>query len=115
MNVELPKEFFTLQSMLTLTGATGATYVVANGLQAAFNFNPRWLALVIAQAISFFGVYSAHGEGSDYFIAFINGFLIYCTAAGATSVSSKPHVNVRPRGEDAIVSSNRRQFFSQWF
>src|SRR5260370_34020753 len=30
---ELPKEFFTLQSMLTLTGATGATFVVSNGLQ----------------------------------------------------------------------------------
>jgi hypothetical protein len=69
-----PKEFFTLQSMVTLTGATGATYVIANGCQSALNFNPRWLALAIAQVISLFGVYATQGIGSDYFGGIVNGF-----------------------------------------
>ncbi len=49
--MDVPKEFFTLQSMLTLSGATGATFVIANGLQRAFDFNPRWLVLLIAEII----------------------------------------------------------------
>ncbi len=52
--MDIPKEFFTAASMLTLAGATGATVIVTNGLQRAFNFNPIWLALLIAQAIAFF-------------------------------------------------------------
>jgi hypothetical protein len=55
--MEVPSEFFTLQSMLTLSGATTATYVISNGLQHAFNYNPKWLALAIALAISLFGVH----------------------------------------------------------
>ena len=58
-------EFFTIQSMLTLTGATGATFVVANGLQKAFNFNPRWS---IAQAISLFGVLTTGKGAADVFV-----------------------------------------------
>lgn len=61
--MDLPKEFFTIQSMLTLTGATGATFVIANGCQRAFNFNPRWFALVIAQVISLVGVLTI-GKGA---------------------------------------------------
>lgn len=41
----IPKELFTPESMLTLTGAAGITFVVCNALQSALNFNPRWLAL----------------------------------------------------------------------
>ncbi len=46
--MDLPNEFFTAESMFTMSGATGVTFVVSNGLQRAFNFNPRWLAFVIA-------------------------------------------------------------------
>lgn len=48
----LPKEFFTVESMLTLIGASGMTFIVSNAIQKAFNFNPSWLA--------FFLVYTAH-------------------------------------------------------
>jgi len=60
-------QFYTMQTMMTLAGATGATFVVANGLQRAFNFNPKWLALLIAQVVSLAGVIFARGSGSDYF------------------------------------------------
>jgi hypothetical protein len=115
MAVEIPKEFFTLQSMLTLTGATGATYVVANGCQVAFNFNPRWLALAIALLISLFGVHQTGGTGSDYFVGVINGFLIFCTAAGATSLAGKPSTGVS-RGMDIAPNAQSKRHFSQsWF
>jgi hypothetical protein len=112
--MELPKEFFTLQSMLTLAGATGATFVVANGIQRAFDYNPKWLALAIAEVIAISGVYFSAGQGSDYFVGVINGFLIYCTAAGATSAVGQGPQGAVPRGE-TMAPQGRRRFLSSWF
>ena len=122
----IPEEFFTLQSMLTLTGATGATFVVSNGLQKAFNFNPKWLALAIALVISLFGVYASHGEGaphlvSDYFVGVINGFLIYCTAAGATHIAGDGGGGAPAQARGAAdapypqARDRQRKFLSPWF
>ena len=44
-------DFFTLESLATFAGAVGATTVIANGCQRAFNFNPAWLALIIAEVV----------------------------------------------------------------
>jgi hypothetical protein len=117
--MELPKEFFTLESMLTLSGATGATVIVANGIQRAFNYNPKWLALVIAQLISLYGVYLTSQYGSDYFVGVINGFLIFCTAAGVTSAVGRlvaPRTaHARSEARLSERSLGRRGFFSSWF
>ncbi|SRR5579871_973963 len=115
----IPKEFFTLQSMLTLSGATGATFVVCNGLQTALNFNPRWLALAVAQVIVLIGTYLSGGAGVDYFIGVINGFLVFCTAAGATHAASGGSGHAVARGaRDAAnpqLGPTKRRFLSPWF
>jgi hypothetical protein len=122
--MEIPKEFFTLQSMLTLTGATGAVYVVCNSMQAAFNFNPKWLALLLAQIVSALGVALSGGHGLDYFVGVVNGCLIFTSAAGVVAVSSGS--NARARGDTAVTaddlrrgistrSPHRRHFPSPWF
>src|SRR5437773_320383 len=81
--------FYTLETLGSLTGASGATFVVANGLQRAFNFNPRWLALAIAEAICIGGAaFTTSGRLSDYCVAIVNGFLVFSTAAGATSIAA---------------------------
>jgi hypothetical protein len=71
-------------------------FVISNGLQLAFNFNPRWLALLISQVIVLSGVYMG-GVGIDYFVGLVNGFLVYCTAAGATLVGAGTGVSARWR------------------
>jgi hypothetical protein len=112
--------------MGTLTGAAGATYVIANSLQAAIGFNPRWLALVIAQVLCTFGVYASHPDGalaSDYFIGAVNGFLVHWTAAGATSMtalavgrqSAKPAAVPRGGESGSEITSIKRTFSTPWF
>jgi hypothetical protein len=120
----IPKEFFTIQSMVTLTGAAGATFIICNGLQKAFNFNPKWLALAIAIGLSFFGVYqTTDNKVSDYFVGLVNGFLIFCTAGGATELGGSKG-NMAAAGaaisRGAAESTNpqaaqtKRQFLSSW-
>jgi hypothetical protein len=89
--VNLPKEYFTPESILTLTGATGAVYVVCGGLQHAFRFNPRWLALAISLILALVGAQATQShEIASYLVAIVNGFLIYCTAVGVNSVLAPP-------------------------
>jgi hypothetical protein len=107
--MNIPKEFFTMQSMLTLTGATGITFVVCNGLQHALDFNPRWLALVIAQIICLYGVYVTGHSWGDLIPGVANGFLVYSTACGATAT-----VGTAPPEEQRNLTS-RRRFRTRWF
>ena len=125
----LPPEFFTIQSMLTLTGAAGVTFLIGNGLQRAFNFNPRWLGLVIAEVLAVYGTYVSHQppgpafRGSDIVVAVVNGFLIFATAAGSSAMGGGPGSGgAVARGAGAVSggavqasTATQRRFFSPWF
>ncbi|MDD9923050.1 MAG: hypothetical protein OXQ92_12335, partial [Boseongicola sp.] len=101
-------DLYTFEAIQTLTGAAGATFVVASGIQRAFGFNPRWLALAVAMVISFAVVIHAKGAGSDYFFAIINGFLIYLSAVGANTVVGTDNgtgVQARSGGLESVRQS----------
>jgi len=117
--------FFSLQSMATLGGATGATFVVCNGIQRAFDYNPRWLALAVAQLLCIGLVIHSGGVASDYVIAVINGFLVYCSAAGATGVAGAATGTPGTQAAGTAARSGqvtseslpppKRQLFTSWF
>lgn len=118
--MSIPTNFFTLESMLTLTGASSATYLIANGCQNALNFNPKWLALAIAQALSWYGTYvtifQVDHHLSDYFVAFVNGFLIYATAVGASAIGGRRRPRASQMGSGVLSDSKtRRGFFETWY
>jgi uncharacterized membrane protein len=124
----LPNQFFTLQSMFTLTGATGVVFVICNGLQAAFQFNPKWLGLVISLLLSIFTTYLScgaagkdHAGGIDYIVGIVNGFLIYATATGTTQIlgSNNTTATTSPPGthrlEEQGFTKNYRKFLTSWW
>jgi hypothetical protein len=116
----VPKELFTKESLETLIGLTGMVYVASNSLQRAFNFNPKWLALAIAQILSIIAVYLAY-QGTEanfinYLIGVFNGFLVYLTSAGATGVGHNM-LNAN-KGNDELPLSERnlkRGFTTKWW
>jgi hypothetical protein len=108
----LPPDFFTPASIGTLTGATGLCFVMTNGIRKAFGVNPKWLGLLVAQLIAFAGASLTHGTLTEYILAIPNGFLIFSTAAGAASITS------RTDADDSIGFSarqRRRTFWGSWF
>lgn len=125
----MANEFYTLTSLGTLVGATGATVAVTNALKAAFNLSPKWLGLLIAEIICV-GILIAVGtaHASDWFVAVLNGCLVYVTAAGATSAGNAAvggssgitpnaaarSANVKIEGATPDVATKRR-FWSPWF
>jgi hypothetical protein len=122
-NDVIPSEFFTLQSMLTLTGATGAVFVVANGLRTAFDWNPKWIGLALSEIIAIGGVALTNGHGLDYFIGVINGFLIFSTSAGVASMGGT--TAAQRRGEalntkdfakgGPNTGAKTKRFWGSWF
>jgi len=110
----LPKDFYTLTTLGTLVGATGAVYLICSTAQSVFNFNPKWLALLVALIISLVvAVYSASDPKDPvflkYFIAFLNGLLIYATAVGSNNILGQ-----KPGGGTALVPA-KRSFRTIWW
>lgn len=114
----IPGDFFTLASLGTLTGATGAVYIICNTIQKVFNFNPKWLALLISVLISYLGAaitVSSGDQVAKYFIALLNGFLIYATATGTNQVTGrKDDTTVH----HTVIRQNiqqKRKFNTRWW
>ena len=125
--VIVANEFFTISTLGTLAGATGATVAVTNGIKTAFNADPRWLGLLVAEVVCL-GVLLAGGQAQaqDWFIGILNGFLVFATSAGATAVGaatagrSAAKQNARSRRAGGTLEStppppSRQRFWSSWF
>ncbi|NID11268.1 hypothetical protein [Fibrivirga algicola] len=111
----LPNDFFTTNSITTFAGATGVTYVIANGLQKAFDFNPKWLALAIGILVCEIGAaVSGSTAVVDYLMAIINGFLVFNAAGGITSLSGQP-TPLAKQGEREGVGRPAREFSTPWY
>ena len=124
----MANEFYTLASLGSLAGATGATVVITNALKTAFDLSPKWLGLLVAEFICVGGLFAAGAvHSSDWFIAALNGCLVFATAAGATSAgnaavggsSGSTRVAARRAGnvqaEVETVGQKTRGFWSPWF
>jgi hypothetical protein len=120
-------DFFTMQSLETLAGTVAATTFVVNGLRHAFNFNPAWLGLVVAEVVCLGTVYFTSGAsgplGSNYFVAIINGFFVFASAAGSTaavgaagSTAAVGAAGQNGRDEDPRgAGPPSRRFWAPWF
>jgi hypothetical protein len=114
---DLPTAYFTPESILTLSGATGAVYVVSGAIQHVSGYNPRWLALGISLIIAVVGSYATQPPVvATYLIAVVNGCLIYCTAVGVNSVLGKGGQSSIAKGNNNSSDAvGRRSFRSRWF
>jgi hypothetical protein len=122
--MEIPKELFTFSTIATLGGAATATFVVCNAAQSAFNFNPKWLALAVAEVLMFAAAIqsgalrAADGsfDATQVVIVAVNGCLVFLTATGGTHVAGSarsPQLEAR-HGRD-LVGSPKRRFLSPWW
>ena len=93
-----PNDLFSPGTFATLAGATGIVYVLCGAIQKVFNYNPKWLALLISIIVSFvaFSIVPLDpkvNNWTEYLIAFLNGFLIFMTATGTNQLTAPLSVN----------------------
>lgn len=111
-------DLFTTSSLGTLAGAIAAVYIICSTLQAVFNFNPKWLALLVSVLVSYTGAYlstSSDGEVSKYIVALFNGFLIYTSATGTNQIiGTKPEIRLQ-KSAVTVKHILKRQFDTTWW
>ena len=119
----MAQDLFTLTTLSTLAGATAATTVVGNTLQSVFNLDAKWISFVVAEAILILVVIFTHpAEVSGYFVAVLNGCLVYASAVGLNTMTSKLPMSEQPTPRSAETggaprrrTNVRRDFFSRWW
>lgn len=106
-------DLMTPESLATLGGASFATITIANTSQHVFGFNPKWLALAVAEVIMLGVTVSATpaGEVGPYLIAIINGVIVYSSAVGTNTLTGTP----TPTAMGSTDERPTRTFGSRWF
>jgi hypothetical protein len=113
--MEIPTDFFTAGSMLTLSGATLVTTVITNSCQHAFNWNPKWLGLIVGIIITVVGtIFTPDPKAVNFAMAIINGFLIYASSTGIMQMVGTPAPKPKA-GPGARSFKVQRRFFQQWY
>jgi hypothetical protein len=103
---------FTLESLLSLQGATVAALLVPNAAGVLLGDRVRpwrpWLSLLVAMGLAALVAYLATETSPvKWIIAFFNGLLIFMAAVGGNEGAS----GARGGASDA---SGQRRFFSSW-
>jgi hypothetical protein len=120
----LPLQLLDLATLSTIGGQVVATTAVTNGLARAFNWQPRWLGLVVALLSCGTTTYlSSPGAGNDWFLAVLNAFVVYfaaagTSAAGAAVTTPPPNHMEMPQGnghESVGHNTANDRFLRPWF
>lgn len=108
----LPAELFTLASLGTFAGLTGATVAVTNTASRAFGWSPSWLGFAVAFALcEGLALLRPSWTGGELVLAGLNACLVYLSAGGASAATANLARNqpLPPPG------AGGQAFWSRWY
>jgi len=112
--MSLPNEFFTVAGLTTLAGSTAVVVVVTAtiGYLSDGKIKPKWTAFILAELVSFVGAFALTAPPENValavriLIALVNGCLVFATAVGLNTITTKP-----PSG---APGGTRKRLWSRW-
>ncbi len=115
----LTPQLLDLGALATLGGQVLAVTAVTNGLARAFNWQPRWLGLVVSLIVSLCVSYFTNQiAGSGAFLAVLNAFVVYLAAAGTSGAGAAILPNAPPDTKETpggFESTQDRRILRPWF
>lgn len=112
----LTLQLLDLPTLATLGGQVLATTAVTNGLARAFNWQPRWLGLIVSLILSLTTSYLANQfAGSGLFLAVLNAFVVYLAAAGTSGAGAALLPEPSANTTEAPGGFEDRRILRPWF
>lgn len=102
-----PQELFTVAILGTYAGSTGAVYILYSTFRRLLNRDNLWATFIISMIVSFvvaFGTGALNGL-VEYFLAVLNGALLFSSATGSQEVLAGGTGNRQRRNPRSITSS----------
>src|ERR1700730_12413647 len=90
-----PDQLITIDSLLTMGGASLGVTLVGNTTQYILGWNPRWLGLIAALAIAGLGTTAKSAvTWVDAVVAFFQGLQIFAAAVGIASITADSGIRI---------------------
>jgi uncharacterized membrane protein YfcA len=111
------RDFFTTNSITTFVGATAVISVLANTFRILTKSNNLVVLFAISLAVAFLGAYlgSTLSTAVGWILSFMNGCLLFCTAAGVQQTAAGVSDKSLGPGRVRKQSGKPVRFFSSWF
>jgi len=115
-----PKELYTIATLATFAGSSGAVLVLYNTFRRLLKRENLWAAFTISLVVSYVVGSATGGLKLDYgyFLAFLNGCLLFTAAAGGQEIISQPQppaVPPKAANESTRKSDTPPRLRSSWF
>lgn len=100
--MEIPNDFYTTTTLFSLSGSATAVWLITGVITQLIGFENRllfrrWLGFLLSIALSVGGVTLVQERTTlMWVVAIVNGFLIYATAVGVSSVASGVSESLQP-------------------
>jgi hypothetical protein len=111
------QNFFTIESFITFGGASLIVLILTNTYRKLTKSDQPLVAFIAAEIVAFIGAAQSNTLTSfgQYFVAFLNGCLLFCSALGIneTAVAArapKPPSDIQEHGEKKPV-----KWLSSWY
>lgn len=128
--MEIPNEFFTVNSFATLSGSSAIVFIVTSVIKYLTDgkYNPKWLAFFASELVACLAVWlSTDRELVSFIIGLLNGMLIFATALGINTVVASPQEaapsNASVKSDkiiksmaaaDVTAKAPKTKFFTRW-
>jgi hypothetical protein len=110
------QNFFTIQSFATFGGASLIVFVLTNTYRRLTNHDTPWVAFIAAEIVAFVGAAQSHslGDWFQYFVSFLNGCLLFCSAVGINQTATAA---TTPRSPSDIKQQGAKpvKWLSSWY
>jgi len=122
--MEFPKEFFTTNTLFTLSGSSVAVWIITSVIGDLMGINQKfkkWIGLILSLILALLGVTLLEDRPwLTWLVAVVNGFLIYLTAVGVNTVASPPTdsrgLRQPPIRETGMMQRKTRgRFLERWW
>jgi 4-amino-4-deoxy-L-arabinose transferase-like glycosyltransferase len=110
-----PQDLYTIATLGTFAGSSGAVLILYNTFRRLFNKESVWIAFIISLTVSVIVAIATSSltDLAGFFLVILNGCLLFSSAAGTQELIAHQGSNGKTKG--FTEPNKQRKLSSSWF